>query len=58
MPNSFTQDLVILSEPVHDGKKVEDRGIERCSRPMEPETGTCKTEGPPLGLFMIIMISF
>ena len=38
---------VILLEPVHDGKKVEDRGIERCSRPMEPLTETCKTDGRP-----------
>ena len=25
--NLFTQDLVILLEPVHDGKKVEDGGL-------------------------------
>ena len=42
------QDLVILLEQVHDGKKVEVRGIERCSGLMEPQTETCKTEGCPL----------
>ena len=28
-------------------RKVEDRGIERCGGPMEPQTETSKTEGSP-----------
>ena len=40
--------LQFLSNPfraVHDGKKVEDRGIERCSGPMKPQTETCRESG-------------
>ena len=42
--------MIILLEPIYDGKKVENRAIERCSGPIEPQTETCKTEERSLSL--------